>query len=258
MKGFDKKVWDAEIISQSPASIRFTYVSADGEEGYPGRLTTQVTYTVNDENELAIEFKATTDQETVLNLTNHSYFNLAGVELNPQILNHEVTMNGVKGYLDVNEESLPSGKINSLADAPEMDFTGLNAGKTIESRIENVQDGCYNHAYLIHENYVTDTTTLPLQKDVAIVRSPDTGITMKMATTEPSFQFYAAKYIPPGVFTGKKSQNNAAGIGAFSGFCFETSRNPDAPNQENWRSSVLLNTGEKYGGKTVFTFGVEV
>jgi aldose 1-epimerase len=258
VKGFDKKIWDAEIVSQTPASIRLTYVSSDGEEGYPGKLTTQVTYTVTDSNELAIEFNATTDQDTVLNLTNHSYFNLSGVELNPKILNHEITMNGLKGYLDVDENSLPSGRIIHFSDAPEMDFTGTNAGKAIGSRVEQVQGGGYNHAYVIHENYVIDTTALPLQIDVAIVHSPETGITMKLATTEPSFQFYAGKFIPSDIFTGKKSQNHAAGIGAFSGFCLETSRNPNAPNQENWRSSVLLTPSQKYGGKTVFTFNVRV
>jgi aldose 1-epimerase len=257
LKGFDKKIWDVEVLSESPASIRLSYVSADGEEGYPGQLTTHVTYTVTDSNDLQIEYEAVTDKDTVLNLTNHTYFNLAGVELNSKILDTEVTMNGVESYLELDDNSLPTGKVIPLSQVQAMDFTGSNAGKTIGSRISSVQGGGYDHPYVIHNNFVLDTTTLPLKKDVFVARAPETGITLSMATTEPGFQFYVGKHIADNVFTGKKSQNNVPGIGPFSGFCLESARNPDAPNKENWRSSVLLTPGEQYKSKTVYTFGVQ-
>ncbi|KAJ2963273.1 hypothetical protein NQZ79_g1650 [Umbelopsis isabellina] len=256
LKGFDKKIWDVEVVSESPASIRLTYVSEDGEEGYPGKLTTQVTYTVTNDNELQLEYAATTDQDTVVNLTNHSYFNLAGVELNPKIFDTEITMNGVKGHLEVDDNSLPTGRLVPFAEAEVMDFSGSNAGQTIGARVKEVQGGTYDHPYVIHDNFVLDTTTLPLQKDVVVAHAPETGITMSLSTTEPGFQFYTGKFIADNAFTGKKSQNNAAGIGAFSGFCLETARNPNAPNNESWRSSVLLPPGEKYAAKTVYTFGI--
>ncbi|CAO3673943.1 unnamed protein product [Umbelopsis ramanniana] len=258
IKGFDKKMWDVEVVSESPASIRLTYVSEDGEEGYPGKLTTHVTYTVTNANELEVEYEAVTDKSTVLNLTNHTYFNLAGVELDPKILDTEVTMNGVKGFLEVDNSCLPTGRVVPVAEVNPMDFTGSNAGKTIGSRVNDVQGGGYDHPYVIHDTFILDTTGLPMQKDVFVAHAPQTGITLSMATTEPGFQFYTGKGIAENVFTGKKSQNNAPGIGPFSGFCLETSRNPDAPNHENWRPSVLLTPGEQYKGKTIYSFGVKL
>ncbi|GAB5592854.1 hypothetical protein Unana1_07754 [Umbelopsis nana] len=257
LKGFDKKIWDVEVLSESPASIRLTYVSEDGEEGYPGKLTTHVTYTVTDDNELQIEYEATTDKDTVLNLTNHTYFNLAGVDQNPKILDTEITMNGVESYLELDDNSLPTGKVIPVSEVQSMDFSGPNAGKSIGSRMSDVQGGGYDHPYVVHENFVLDTTTLPLKKDVVVAHAPETGITLSMATTEPGFQFYVGKFIADNEFTGKKSQSNASGIGTFSGFCLETGRNPDAPNKENWRSSVLLPPGEKYKSKTIYTFGLQ-
>lgn len=112
------------MVSEEPASVRLELVSPDGDQGYPGTLTTQVTYTVTDQDELVIEYRATTDKDTVVNLTNHSYFNLAGVELNPKILDHRVTMTDqVKAVLDCDENCLPTGKTLDWSQVPWMSFT---------------------------------------------------------------------------------------------------------------------------------------
>jgi aldose 1-epimerase len=124
LEGFDKRIWTATVLSQQPASIRLELVSEDGDQGYPGKLTTQVTYTVTDKDELSIEYHATTDKDTVVNLTNHSYFNLAGVVLNPKILDHRVTMTDeVTAVLETDSDSLPTGKVLSWSEVPWMDFS---------------------------------------------------------------------------------------------------------------------------------------
>lgn len=123
-EGFDKKIWTATVLSELPASIRLELVSPDGDQGYPGTLTTQITYTVNDNDELVLEYHATTDKDTVVNLTNHSYFNLSGVELNPNILDHRVTMTDeVKAVLECDKDCLPTGKVLSWSEAPWMNFS---------------------------------------------------------------------------------------------------------------------------------------
>lgn len=133
LQGFDKKIWTATVVSEEPASVRFELVSPDGDQGYPGTLTTQVTYTVTDKDELVLEYHATTDQDTIVNLTNHSYFNLAGVELNPKILDHRVTMTDeVKAVLECDTNCLPTGKVLSWSEAPWMNFSVKQ--KTIQKK----------------------------------------------------------------------------------------------------------------------------
>lgn len=124
LEGFDKRIWTATIVSEQPPSIRLELVSEDGDQGYPGKLTTQITFTVTDKDELSIEYHAITDKDTIVNLTNHSYFNLAGVVLNPKILDHRVTMTDeVKGVLECDGNSLPTGKVLSWPEAPWMNFS---------------------------------------------------------------------------------------------------------------------------------------
>ncbi|KAI8384423.1 aldose 1-epimerase [Radiomyces spectabilis] len=254
-EGFDKKIWDVEVLSESPASVQLTLVSPDGDQNYPGTLRTQVTYTVTNEQHLEIEYQCTTDHDTVVNLTNHSYFNLAGVELNPNILDTHVTMTeAVQGVLEVDSTSIPTGRKLSWADAPYMDFTGSNADTVIGARIDQLPDTKgYDHPYVIHEDYQIDTSKMPLRKAVTAY-APETGIMLEFFTTEPTFQFYTGNFIPDG-FEGKKSQGGAK-YGQYGGFCLESGRNPDAPNKPDWRSSVLLQKGDIYAGKTVFTFKV--
>lgn len=124
LKGFDKRIWTATVVSESPASVRLELVSLDGDQNYPGTLTTQVTYTVNGDDELSLEYHATTDKETIINLTNHCYFNLSGVASNPNVLDHRVTMTDeVKAVLECDGNCLPTGKELSWSEAPWMNFS---------------------------------------------------------------------------------------------------------------------------------------
>ncbi|KAG2227107.1 hypothetical protein INT45_003837 [Circinella minor] len=256
LEGFDKRKWNVTILSEEPASIQLDLVSPDGDQGYPGELKTTVTYTVTDDNALELTYKAVTDKDTVLNLTNHNYFNLAGVSQNPDILNTQITMTDeVKGFLELDDNALPTGKELSWSEAPQMNFTGDKAGTTIGARFDELKStNGYDHPYVIHKNYGINTSDLPLRKAV-IAYAPETGIQMEFATTEPAFQLYTGNFIKSGVFTGKKSQDGVP-YGTHAGFCLESSRNPDAPNKPDWQSSVLLKKGDTYGSKTVFSFGV--
>ncbi|CEI93899.1 Putative Aldose 1-epimerase [Rhizopus microsporus] len=241
LQGFDKKIWTATVVSEEPASVRFELVSPDGDQGYPGTLTTQVTYTVTDKDELVLEYHATTDQDTIVNLTNHSYFNLAGVELNPKILDHRVTMTDeVKAVLECDTNCLPTGK-------------GQNAGLPIGARLEHLQNTRgYDHPYVIHNEYRIDTANLPLRHAVNVY-SPESGIELDFYTTEPAFQFYTGGWLSDEGLEAKKDQKKTK-LGPSSGFCLEASRNPDSPSKPDWRSAVLLQKDATYTAKTVYTF----
>ncbi|KAI7904216.1 aldose 1-epimerase [Cokeromyces recurvatus] len=254
LEGFDKRIWTATVLSEEPASVRLELVSPDGDQGYPGTLTTSVTYTVNDKDELIMEYHATTDKETVVNLTNHSYFNLSGVSLNPNILDHRVTMTDeVKAVLECDQDCLPTGKVLSWSEVPWMNFSGENAGKSIGARFEKLEaTRGYDHPYVIHTDYKTDTAHLPLRHAVTVY-SPDTGIEMDFSTTEPAFQFYTGGWIASDVLEAKKDQGKIK-LGPSAGFCLEASRNPDSPNKPEWRNAVLLQKEGVYTGKTVYAF----
>ncbi|KAI7880547.1 aldose 1-epimerase, partial [Lichtheimia hyalospora FSU 10163] len=254
--GFDKKIWNVTILSQDPASIQLDLTSPAGDEGYPGEMKTTVTYTVTENNSLEITYSATSSEDTVANLTNHSYFNLAGISKNPNVLDTQITMtDDVQGVLELDENSLPTGKELSWLDADYMCFSGDKAGTTIGARKDKLPTSKgYDHPYVIHRDYVINTSKLPLRKAVTAY-APETGIEMEFATTEPAFQFYTGNFIPSDVFHGKKSQDEVA-YGAYAGFCLESSRNPDAPNKPDWVNSVLLKKGDTYGSKTIFSFGV--
>ncbi|OBZ89595.1 Aldose 1-epimerase [Choanephora cucurbitarum] len=254
LDGFDKRIWSATVLSEEPASIRLELVSPDGDQGYPGTLTASITYTVTAKDELILEYHATTDKETVVNLTNHSYFNLAGVQLNPNVLDHRVTMsNEVKAVLECDGNCLPTGKVLSWTDAPWFNFSGENAGTPIGARYEHLQGTHgYDHPYVIHNDYKTDTSELPLRHAVNVY-SPESGIELDFFTTEPAFQFYTGGWIAKDTFVAKKDQGGVP-LGTASGFCLESSRNPDSPNKPDWRSAVLLQKDGVYAGKTVYTF----
>ncbi|KAI8063285.1 aldose 1-epimerase [Gongronella butleri] len=254
--GFDKVLWDAEIVSQQPASLRLTYVSPDGDQGYPGTLTTHVTYTVTDDNALEIDYEAYLDKDsttsTVVNLTNHSFFNLAGPDLDPTVHNTHVAMStDVKGFLELDKFCLPTGEFGTFEQSPWMDFS---AGKTIGQDIEKlpVSRG-YDHPYVIHQEFQPDTSTMPL-RTVVVATHPTSGIQMSFATTEPAFQFYTGNYISTEI-KAKKAQQHVP-LGPHAGFCLESSRFPDAPNHPDWRPAVVVKPGDKYASKTVYAFGV--
>ena len=241
IKGFDKVVWDSVSTDQQDGVV-LTYVSADGEEGYPGNLTSQVTYIWTDANELQIYYEATTDKPTVINLTNHSYFNLLDAGMSP-ILDHEMLLNA-DNYTPVNENLIPTGLIVPVEGTP-FDFRSPVA---IEARIadenEQLEFGIgYDHNFVI--NRMTDDLVL-----AAIVHEPQSGRVMEVLTTEPGVQFYTGNFLD-GHLVGKEGTS----YGQRHAFCLETQHYPDSPNQPDF-PTTQLNPGETYTSQTVYRFSV--
>ncbi|MHC4911970.1 MAG: aldose epimerase family protein [Planctomycetota bacterium] len=236
IKGFDKVVWDAEQVQtdEGPA-LKLTYLSKDGEEGYPGNLNCTVIYTLTDNDELKVSYEAETDKDTIVNLTHHSYFNLAG-HGSGDILGHELMLNA-DNYTPVDEGLIPTGEIRPVKDTP-MDFTKPMA---VGARIDQVEGG-YDH------NYVINNSDGPLAL-AASVYEPKTGRVMEVSTTEPGIQFYSGNFLD-GSIKGKRAVYNK-----HNGFCLETQHFPDAPNKPDF-PSIALKPGEKYTHLTVHKFSV--
>ena len=238
LRGFDKRNWKATADTNF---VRFTYTSADGEEGYPGKLEVAVTYTLTEADELRLDYEATTDKPTVLNLTNHAYWNLAGAGAG-DILGHELTLHSTQ-YLAVDDGSIPTGKIEPVASGP-MDFT---QPKTIARDFAQMtgKPGGYDHCYVIEHPTPGALAT------AAEIRDPASGRTMTISTTEPGIQFYTANYLD-GTVTGKGGsvyKKNSA-------FCLETQHYPDSPNQPDFPSTVLR-PGQTFRSTTVHRFSVK-
>ncbi len=236
IEGFNKKLWDARGKSSADsASIRLKYTSPDGEEGYPGNLRVMVTYSLTNENELIIDYRATTDQATPLNLTHHSYFNLSGGKEN--ILGHILQLNADK-YVVVNENLIPTGELRDVEGTP-MDFrTPTGIGK----RIDQVEGG-YDHTYVLGNTN--------LQEKVATFHHPPTGRIVEVYTTEPGVQLYTGNFLD-GSLTGK---NNIVYEKHF-GFCLETQHFPDSPNQDSFPDAVL-EPGEEFSSTSIYKFGIK-
>jgi aldose 1-epimerase len=241
LKGFDKQLWDAEIIeTDGVKALQLSYLSQDGEEGYPGNLSVKVFYSLDDENNLKIEYQATTDGKTVVNLTNHSYFNLKGAGDGP-ILDHVVQLNADK-LTEVREGLIPTGKIVSVENTP-LDFREpVEIGARIDSDHPQMQlAGGYDHNFVLNQ----PTGDLNL---AARVTEPASGRVMEVFTTEPGVQFYTGNFLD-GSLTGK------GGIVYEKryGFCLETQHFPDSPNQPEFASTVL-EPGETYNTVTIYHF----
>jgi len=235
IKGFDKVIWNAEQIeTEDEVGVKMTYLSKDGEEGYPGNLACIVTYTLTKDDELRISYEAETDKATVLNLTNHSYWNLAG-QGSGDILGHELMLKADK-YTVVDEGLIPTGEIRSVKDSP-MDFT---EPMTIGSRIAQVAGG-YDHNYVLNSG----GGSLAL---CARVYEPTSGRVMEIRTTEPGVQLYTGNFLD-GSITGKSGKVYKKHYG----FCLETQHFPDSPNKPDF-PSVVLNPGQKYATVTVHKF----
>ncbi|MGL4962927.1 MAG: aldose epimerase family protein [Inquilinus sp.] len=242
LAGFDKKVWKAkEIQGTNGAGLELTYTSPDGEEGYPGSLTAKVTYTVTDNSELRIDYEATTDKPTIVNLTNHTYFNLAG-EGADSILGHELMLNA-SAFTPVDATLIPTGEIAKVAGGP-MDFTIPTA---IGARIRNDdQQLVFGRGY--DHNWVLDKPSADTLSLAARVREPMTGRVMEVSTTEPGIQFYAGNFLDASlVGTSGKMYRQA------DGFCLETQHFPDSPNHPEFPSTVLK-PGDHYKSTTVYRF----
>lgn len=239
--GFDKVVWDAEPkVGADGQQVVLKYLAKDREEGYPGNLQVQVTYTLNDKNQLLVDYHATTDKATPVNLTQHTYFNLKG-EGNGDILGHELTLHASR-YTPVDETMIPTGELAPVAGTP-FDFRKSKAiGRDIEQNHEQLQfGGGFDH------NWVLDGPAKQLQM-AAEVYEPGTGRVMTIMTTEPGIQFYCGNFLD-GRLKGKSGQAYVHR----GGFCLETQHFPDSPNQPNFPSTILK-PGQVYQTQTVFQF----
>ncbi len=236
--GFNKVVWDAvEFCNAEGAGVELNYLSKDGEENYPGNLSTTVRYLLNDQNELVIKYLATTDQPTIVNLTHHGYFNLKG-EGCGDILDHEIMINADR-YTAVDEELIPTGELIPVDNTP-LDFT---TWQPIGARIKKLPGG-YDHNYVLNRKGPELTLA-------ASVREPKSGRVMTVYTTEPGMQFYTGNFLD-GTLTGKRGVK----YGKHSGFCLETQHFPDSPNHPAFPSTVL-NPGEVYQQTTIYQFTIE-
>ena len=244
-RGFDKRVWKAEALGT--AAVRFTYTSADGEEGYPGTLKVAVTYTLTEQNELRLDYEATTDKPTVINLTNHTYWNLAGTG---DVLGHELMVSASR-YTAVDRELIPTGELSAVK-GTHLDFNQAKlVGRDIAAtKVEGSPQG-YDH------NYVLDPLRLFLSAEVvavadgpglaAVLHDPASGRTMRVITTEPGLQLYTGNHLKN--LAGKGGQT----YGPHAGLCLETQHFPDSPNRPEFPSTVLR-PGETFRSTTVFEF----
>lgn len=243
-KGFDKVLWDAEpVTGKDSQSLKLSYTSKDGEEGFPGNLKVTVTYTLTDDNSFKIDYLATTDKTTVVNLTSHTYWNLAG-EGSGDILDHQLMLNA-SAFTPVDSGLIATGEILAVENTP-MDFRKPVAiGKRIESEYEQLKFGKgYDHNWVINSG---DGVELVL---AAGVHEPVAGRYMEVYTTEPGIQFYSGNFLD-GSITGKSGR----AYGLRSGFCLETQHYPDSPNKPEF-PSVVLNPGETYRTTTIYKFSV--
>ncbi|MBO3271776.1 galactose mutarotase [Hymenobacter defluvii] len=235
-KGFDKVLWEAKPGSSADGqTLTLTYLSKDGEEGFPGNLQVTVVYTLTDNDELKIDYSATTDKATPVNLTNHSYFNLA-LGQSKDVLAHQVMIPADR-YTVVNDQLIPTGELRPVKGTP-FDFTTPHA---IGERIAQVPGG-YDHNWALNNPSG--------MHQAASVYEPTTGRTLEVTTTEPGVQFYTGNFLD-GTLTGKS--NTVYGKNA--GFCLETQHFPDSPNQSAFPSTTLK-PGDTLQSTTIFKFGV--
>ena len=242
VRGFNKVVWEAKDVSTAgAAALQLNYLSKDGEEGYPGNLSVQVTYTLTNNNELKIDYAATTDKDTVLNLTHHSYFNLAG-QGKGDILQHQLLLHASR-FTPVDATLIPTGEIRSVKGTP-LDFASATA---IGSRIGQDDDQLkLGHGY--DHNFVLDGGTGGAPVLAAQVYEPSSGRVMEVWTTQPGIQLYSGNFLNDTIRgkSGSTYQRRAA-------FCLETQHFPDSPNKPNFPSTILK-VGGQFKSSTTYKF----
>lgn len=243
VRGFDQAVWDAHALKvKGGVALELKYLSRDGEEHYPGNLRARVRYTLTDKNELRIDYLATTDRDTIINLTHHSYFNLAG-QGKGDVLSHLLQISASR-FTPVNSNLIPTGELRSVKGTP-MDFTRpVTIGARINERDEQLKLGNgYDH------NWVIDGREGTLRL-AAEVREPVTGRVMEVWTTEPGVQLYTGNYLDD-----SKPGKGGVTYKPRYGFCLETQHFPDSPNKPNFPTTVLRRGGT-YRSTTVYKFSV--
>ncbi|MDR2815393.1 MAG: galactose mutarotase [Proteiniphilum sp.] len=241
-EGFDRKVLAA--VQPNEQSVAFTYLSKDGEAGFPGNLNVKVTMTLTDDNAIDLQYEAETDKETVVNLTNHSYFNLSG-DANNVILNDLLMINADE-YTPVDDTFMTTGKIEKVEGTP-MDFRTPTA---VGARINQYDFDQLKNGDGYDHNWVLNTGG-DISQIAATVYSPATGIQLEVYTIEPGIQVYAGNFLD-GTVTGKYG----AVYGKRNAICLETQKYPDSPNKPNW-PSPYLKPGEKYTSRCIYKFTVQ-
>jgi len=241
LKGFDNVVWAARL--DSPGQLDLTYESPDGDEGYPGTLITKTRYSLTEDNGLEIELRATTDKPTVVNLANHSYFNLTG-DGTKSILDHEIQINADR-FTPTDAESIPTGELAPVAGTP-FDFRNLTPiGARIAEKDQQLVYGFgYDHNWVLNK---TSPTELFL---AAVVVDPSSGRQLEVLTTEPGLQFYSGNLLD-GSVTGK----GGARYGKYAGICLESQHFPDSPNQPSFPSTEVK-PGQEYYHRVIYRFSV--
>lgn len=244
IQGFDKVNWKAtESVSDDKASLKLSYLSKDLEEGYPGNLQTDVTYTLNNNNELEVFYEATTDKKTVVNLTQHSYFNLSG-DFSKKILDHELMIDA-DAFIPVNSALIPTGVLEDVTGTP-FDFRQPKLiGKDIEESNDQLKKGLgYDHSWVLNNQ----NNGMRL---AASAYHPESGRLLEVFTDEPGVQLYTGNFLD-----GTLPAKGGGTYAQRTGFCLETQHYPDSPNQPNF-PTVVLNSDEKYTSKTTFKFSVK-
>ena len=241
IKGFDKVVWDTrEVVDDSTASLVLSYVSDDMEEGYPGNLKVKVTYTLDNNDKLSVKYEAVTDKTTIINLTQHSYFNLSA-DFNKNILDHDILINA-DSFLPVDSTLIPTGEIRNVGDTP-FDFRRpKNVGDEINNSNKQLMIGNgYDHCWVLNNQ----------DKGLRFVASAydsSTGRLLEVFSDQPGIQFYSGNFLDGSL------KSKIGGTYDFrSGFCLETQHYPNSPNEMSF-PSVTLNPGEKYETETIFKF----
>ncbi|MFA9396981.1 MAG: aldose epimerase family protein [Clostridiaceae bacterium] len=241
IKGFNKVLWKAEIIEENgEESLSLSYKSVDMEEGYPGNLNVKVIYTVTEDNELKIEYKGISDKDTIVNLTNHSYFNLNGYG-SGDVLNHDLMINA-DNFTVIDKEAIPTGELRKVFGTP-FDFTKLKKiGKNIDDSYEQVKSSSgYDHNFVINDEGEK-------LKKTAYAIGDKSGITMEVYTTKPGVQLYTANFLD-----GSEIGKNSTPCNERNGFCLETQHYPDSINQNNFPSPIIKK-GEEYNYLTIYKF----
>jgi len=244
VKGFDRVVWNVEPLeTENGSALKLTYLSKDGEEGYPGNLNVAVVYALTNEDVLEVSYEATTDKPTIVNLTQHAYFNLSGDFTKP-ILDHDLVINADK-FLPVDATLIPTGELSDVTNTP-FDFrTSKAIGKNINDDNDQLKKGMgYDHCWVLNDQNNG-------MRFAASAYHPESGRLLEIYTDEPGIQFYSGNFLD-----GTLPMPNGGTYARRTGFCLETQHYPDTPNQSDF-PSVVLNPGDTYKTQTTFKFSTK-